>query len=105
MFVVVNAEVVVVVLFFIGVRLCHRGSERIYSLSDILCELSSFSSLRPRGFRDFTSSGMNPPLYCFRSGFLFIFVCLCVKFTKWVEFLKRSGKFCLVFVFNDRFAE
>ena len=89
------------VFFFIGGRLCHRGSERLSSLSDVPCQLSNFSSLRPRGFRDFTSSGMNPLLYCMTSGFLFIFVCLCMKFTKFVEFLKQSDKFCLEFVSID----
>ena len=97
-FVVVDAEVLVVVFFFIGGGLCHRGSERLSSLSDVPCQLSSFSSLRPRelrGLRDFTSSGMNPPLYCFRSGFLFILVCLCMKMRKFVIFLKQSGEFVL----------
>ena len=102
MIVVVDTGVQVDVFFFIGGRLCHRGSERLSYLSDVPCQLSNFSSLRPRGFRDFTSSGMNPPL---TSGFLLMFVFLCVKFTKMVDFLKRYDKFCLEFVSSDRFAE
>ena len=80
MLVVVDAGVLVGVFFFIGGRLCHLESDRLSSLSDFSCQLSNFSSLRPHGFRDFTSSGMNPPLYCSTSGFLLMFVPFFGKF-------------------------
>ena len=69
-----DAVVLVGVFIFVAGHLCHLESDRFSSLSDVPCQLSSFSSLRTRGFRDFNSSGMNPPLYCLTSGFLLMFV-------------------------------
>ena len=58
----VVSDVGAIAFFCVGGRLCHRGSERLSSLSDIPCQSSSFSAFRPRGFSDFTSSLINPPL-------------------------------------------
>ena len=91
-----------------GLRLCHRGSEWFSSLSDVPCQLSSFSSFRPRGFSDFFSSGMNRPLYFLSSCFRFIFGCLQINLTKFVEFSKDTKKFCFEVMFRvraDWFAE
>ena len=91
--VVVNAEVLAVALSLIGGLFCYRGSERLSSLSDVACQSICFSSFRPRGFSDFSSSGMNPPLYYLRSDFPFIIVRLCMSLTKFFDFLKETGNF------------
>ena len=46
-------------LSLVGGRLCHLGSERLSSLSDVLFQ--STETVRPHGFVIFNSDGMNPP--------------------------------------------
>ena len=46
-------------LSLLGGRLCHLGSERLSSRSDVLFQ--STATVRPRGFVIFNSVGMNPP--------------------------------------------
>ena len=101
-FICVVSEVLAAVFFFVGGRSCHQGSERLSSLSDFPCQLSIFSSFRLRGFSDFTSSRMNPPLYCLRFCFQFIFGCLWINLTKFVEFSKDTSECCLKVMFRVR---
>ena len=59
-FICVVSEVLAAVFFFVGGRSCQQGSERFSSPSDFPCQLSSFSSFRPRGFSD--KVGLNQPI-------------------------------------------
>ena len=74
-------EVVVVAVCFcflaVDGRLCHRGSDKLSSLSEVPCQLDDFSSFLPRGVNVLTSSGINPPLKWFTSCLGLIF---CVAF-------------------------
>ena len=69
----------------VGGRLCHLGSDRLSSLSDLPCQLEDFSSSFPRGVREFILYGMNPPLYFSTSYLPLIFCVLFVWLTRWIE--------------------
>ena len=57
-----------------GGRLCHLGSDKLSSRSDVPCQFEDVSFL-PRGSFDLSSVGMKPPLKPFVF-FLFSFVCV-----------------------------
>ena len=54
----------------VGGRLCHLGSERLSSRSDVF--LQSTETVRPRGFVVFNSAGENPPEKFFVSFLLIV---------------------------------
>ena len=54
----------------VGRRLCHLGSERLSSRSDVF--LQSTETVRPRDFVVFNSAGMNPPEKFFVSFLLIV---------------------------------
>ena len=57
-------------LSLIGGCLCHLGSERFSSRSDVFFQ--STETVRPRGFLVFSSAGMNPPAKFFVSFLLLV---------------------------------
>ena len=71
----------------VGGLLCHRGSDKLSSLSEDPCQLDVFSSFLLRGSKVLTSSGMNPPLKLLTSVFLFIFRNTFMLLTRFFEFV------------------